>query len=125
MQSQPGDWDGIKSGAEQPCQSHVPLHGSQAAQIKFQSHHKGLAFSLHCVISSEKLFLACVRLGSGTRRGTKHVIHFVVTEERKKEKRQVSELSVKQRQQDLAGITLVTDTDTSAMSQLFFVLIQG
>lgn len=126
MQSQPGDWDGIKSGAEQPCQGHVPLHGSQAAQIKFQSHHKGLAFSLHCVISSEKLFLACVRLGSGTTRGTKHVIHFVVTEERKKkEKRQVSELSVKQRQQDLAGITLVTDTVTSAMSLLFCVLIQG
>lgn len=104
----------------------MPLHGSQAAQIKFQSHHKGLAFSLHRVISSEKLFLACVHLGSGTTRGTKHVIHFVVTEERKKkEKRQVSELSVKQRQQDLAGITLVTDTVTSAMSLLFCVLIQG
>lgn len=103
----------------------MPLYGSQAAQIKFQAHHKGLAFSLHRVISSGKLFPACVRLGASKTHDIKCVIHFVITEERKKKRRQVSELSVKGRQQDLAGITFVTDTVSSAMSLLFFVLIQG
>lgn len=46
--------------------------------------------------------------------------------EGKKEKgKQVSELSVKGRQQDLAGGTFVTDAATSALWLLFFVLTQG
>lgn len=76
----------VQLGVTQGCLRCVLLHGSQAAQIKFQTTHKTLAFSLLHVISSEKLFLACVHLQSSKSRSTKHVIHFVVTGERKKEK---------------------------------------
>ena len=52
----------VQLGAMQSCLCRVPLHGSQAAQIKFQTTHKTLAFILLHVISSEKLFPACVHL---------------------------------------------------------------
>lgn len=75
-----------QSRVDQNCLCHISLHGSQTAQIKFQAAHKSLAFSLFHVISSEKLFLACVHLQSSKILNTKHVIHFVLTEERKREK---------------------------------------